>query len=87
MDPSSNPHLLVVSGHLQLASQQEFRRKLSNCWLEDRVAAPTPHTRVHEIHRWSSWYAERQVDLLSHRIWPFLEFLTGLQYCLSWRSP
>lgn len=48
MDPSSNPHPLVVAGQLQLAAwklsglgslQQEFQRRLPSCWLQDGVAA------------------------------------------------
>ena len=59
MEPSSNPHLLVEAGQLQLASwklsglgslQQEFQRRLSNCVLEDGLVAPALHIRVHAIH-------------------------------------
>ena len=55
-DPAGNPHPLMIVGQLQLAAwklsgidrlQQEFQRKLPNCWQQDGVGGQTQHTKVH----------------------------------------
>lgn len=55
MDPSNNPHPLVVVGQLRLAAwklsstdnlQQEFWGKLPNSWLQDGAMVQTERIRV-----------------------------------------